>query len=171
MTGVAAQSPGHSEIRTEGGRVLARRIHLHADDTAMIKAVLPHEITHAVLAGQFGEQPVPRWADEGMAVLDEPQERIDRHLHTLARQRDNDQLFTARELIALKEYPEPRRLAVFYAQSVSLTDFLAKAKDPRILARFLRDGQRDGYEASLRRHYGWDLDELERRWREHAFRE
>ena len=45
--------------------------------------MLPHEATHVVLAGQFGDQPVPRWADEGMAVLTEPRDKIDRHLRNL----------------------------------------------------------------------------------------
>jgi hypothetical protein len=133
--------------------------------------VLPHEVTHTVLAGQFGGKQIPRWADEGMAVLDEPRDRIDRHLRTLPRQRDNGQLYTSRELIGLKDYPEPRRIAAFYAQSVSLTEFLAKAKGPRELARFIRDGQRDGYETALQSHYGWSFDDLEREWRKHAFSE
>jgi hypothetical protein len=170
-TGAPLQSPGHSEIRAEGARVVMRRIYVHTDDPGMIKAVLPHEVTHTVLAGQFGDQPVPRWADEGMAVLDEPQERIDSHLRALVKKREEGPLFTARELIGLKEYPERRRMTLFYAQSVSLTDFLTKAKDARTLARFVRDSQRDGYETSLRRYYGWDLDELDRRWRKHAFHE
>ena len=106
-----------------------------------------------------------------MAILDEPQDRINRHLHALQSQRDAGQLFTARQLIELTEYPEPRRVSTFYAQSVSLTEFLAKAKGPRELARFVRDGMRDGYEASLRRYYGWNFDELDRAWHKHAFSE
>jgi hypothetical protein len=170
-TGAPTRSPGHSEIRADGNRVVLRRIHLHADEPAMVEAILPHEVTHAVLAGQFGDQPVPRWADEGMAVLDEPQERIDRHLHALTRQRDQGLLFSARELIDMKDYPEPRRIAAFYAQSVSLAEFLAETKDSRTVTRFVRDGLRDGYEASLRHYYGWSFEELERRWRKYAFHE
>jgi hypothetical protein len=150
---------------------LYRRIHVHADESGMVEAILPHEVTHTVLAGQFGEQQVPRWADEGMAVLNEPRERIERHLRALSRLRDEGRLYSARELISMKDYPEPRRIAAFYAESVSLTEFLAKAKDSQTLARFVRDGQRDGYESSLQRYYGWDFDELERRWRKHAFSE
>jgi hypothetical protein len=170
-SGAPPVSPGHSEIRVEGTRVVMRRIHVHADDAGMLTAVLPHEVTHTVLAGQFGDKQVPRWADEGMAVLDEPQERIDRHLLALPRQRDAGRLFTARELIGLKDYPEPRRITAFYAQSVSLAEFLAKTKSPRVLARFIKDGERDGYEKSLKRHYGWGFDQLEQRWQKHAFGE
>jgi hypothetical protein len=170
-TGVPGQSPGHSEIRAEGSHVLLRRIFLHADAPGMVEAILPHEVTHAVVAGQFGDSQVPRWADEGMAVLDEPRERIDRHLRTLARLRDQGLLYSARELIRLTDYPSPRRIPAFYAQSVSLTEFLSSAKDAKTVARFVRDGLHDGYEASLKRHFGWDFDELERHWRKYAFRE
>jgi hypothetical protein len=170
-TGVPPHSPGHSEIRAEGSRVLLRRIYLHADVPGMVDAVLPHEVTHAVVAGHFGDSQVPRWADEGMAILDEPRERIDRHLRTLVRLRDQGLLYTARELLRLTEYPSPRRVPAFYAQSVSLTEFLSSAKDAKTVADFVRDGLHDGYEASLKRHYGWDFDELERRWRKHAFHE
>jgi hypothetical protein len=37
------------------------------------------------------------------------------------------------------------------------------------VTQFLGDAQRDGYEKSLQRHYGWDFKELESRWRKHAF--
>src|SRR5262249_55530598 len=77
VTGQATNSPGHSRIETDpgAGRVVSRVIHLHCEDpAALLSAVLPHEATHVVLAGQFGKQPVPRWADEGMAVLTQPAE-------------------------------------------------------------------------------------------------
>jgi hypothetical protein len=168
-TGTPVYAPGHSEIRAEAGRIVVRRVHLHADVTGMVSAVLPHEVTHTVLAGQFGNKQVPRWADEGMAVLNEPRERIDRHLHALESIRDAGELFTMRQLVGMKDYPEPRRLRAFYAQSVSLTQFLAKAKTPRDFVRFVRTGEADGYETALKRTYGWDFEELEQRWRKHAF--
>src|SRR5207237_1442204 len=36
-------SPGHSTIRMENGRVVVRRIDLHCDDPNMLPAILPHE--------------------------------------------------------------------------------------------------------------------------------
>src|SRR5262249_2624026 len=67
QTGKPAGSPGHSSISMEGSRVLVRRIDLHCDVPTMVQAVLPHETTHTVLAGNFGKFQVPRWADEGLA--------------------------------------------------------------------------------------------------------
>jgi hypothetical protein len=142
----------------EGGRLLARCIHLHCDDPNMLRAVLPHEATHVVLAGQFGDQPVPRWADEGIAVLTEPRDKVERHLHNLARCRQEGQLFRLRELMEQSyqpqqdSYPEPRRIGAFYAQSVSLVEFLTNRRGPQVFTAFVRDGQRSGYETALQRH-------------------
>lgn len=178
-TGVPAGSPGHSTLRSEGPRMLVRRIDLHCDNPDMLTAVLPHEATHVVLAGKFGEQPLPRWADEGMAVLTEPREKIERHLRTLSQHRQERQLFALRELMEQTyyqprqdQYPDPRRIGPFYAQSVSLVEYLASLKGPQVFSQFLRDGMRSGYEAALRRHYGLQsFGELEQQWQGYAFRD
>src|SRR5207244_3282532 len=107
----------------ENGRLVTRRIDLHCDDPNMIVAVLPHETTHVVLAGQFGDVQVPRWADEGMAVLTEPRDKVERHLHNLDRCRQDGQLFSLRQLMQMHDYPDPRYIGAFYAESVSLVDF------------------------------------------------
>jgi hypothetical protein len=169
-TGVPANSPGHSTIRSEAGRVLGRRMDLHCDDPAILSAVLPHETTHVVIAGKFGEVPVPRWADEGMAVLTEPRDKIDRHLRNLPRYRQDQLLLGVQRLMQMNDYPDPRYISAFYAESVSLVDFLSREKDPQTFSAFLRDGLRGGYEPALRRHYGiQDFNELEQRWRRFAF--
>jgi tetratricopeptide (TPR) repeat protein len=172
FTGQATNSPGHSRIETDpvAGRVVSRTIHLHCESpAAMLGSVLPHEATHAVLAGQFGPQPVPRWADEGMAVLTEPPEKVAMHRRNLGRCRG--ELFAVGELMQLKDYPHPRRISAFYAQSVSLVDYLAGLKGPQTFARFVRDGLRPGtgYEAALRQHYGIaGFADLQSRWGEHV---
>jgi hypothetical protein len=177
-THVPSQSPGHSRFQMDGGRVISREVHLHCDNPSALNAVLPHEATHVVLAGGFGGQAIPRWADEGIAVLTEPRDKIDRHLRNLPQHYANHELFSLRELIEQtyqpqqENYPEPRRIGAFYAQSVSVVDFLAHEKGPQVLTQFVRDGMRNGYEAALQRHYGYrSFAELEQRWSAAAFRE
>jgi hypothetical protein len=160
---------GHTEIQQDEGRVVSRCIHLHGPRAMLISGVLPHEVTHAVLAGHFGGDSVPRWADEGMAILAETKSRIDLHLRHLPRWRDDDLLFRMQDLVQMREYPEPRMIGAFYAQSVSLVEFLSSQKGAKRFADFVRDGEREGYAASLRRHYGWSFAELDRRWQRHAF--
>jgi hypothetical protein len=160
---------GHTDIRLDDGRVLGRTIHLHGDREDLLRGVLPHEVTHAVLAGHFGGERVPRWADEGMAILAETPSRIELHLRYLPRWREDELLFRMRDLIQMRDYPEPRAIGAFYAQSVSLVEFLTHEKGAERFAAFVRDGERDSYSASLRRHYGWNFAELDRRWKHYAF--
>jgi hypothetical protein len=164
-------SPGHSRIETDRdtGRVVARRMDMHCDNPNTLDAVLPHETTHVVLAGQFGKQQVPRWADEGMAVLAEPKDKVDLHRRNLARCYRDGLLLGIGELMQLADYPQPRQIGAFYAQSVSLVEYLSQQRGPVVFSQFVRDGLREGYEAALRRHYGFrDFAELQHRWSQQA---
>jgi tetratricopeptide (TPR) repeat protein len=169
-TGAPANSPGHSTMKTEGERVISRRIDLHADDPNMSVGVLPHETTHVVLAGRFGNHAVPRWADEGMAVLSEPRDRIERHLRNLPQHRADRHLFGTGQLMKLDAYPDPRYIGPFYAQSVSLVEYLSEKAGPRVFAKFLREGLDGGYEVALQKYYGvQSFAQLEQQWLEHTF--
>jgi len=129
----------------------------------MLEAVLPHETTHVVLAGQFGRHHVPRWADEGMAVLSEPRDKVEQHRRNLVK--NQRELFPVRDLMNLQEYPQPRRITAFYAQSVVLVDYLCQQRGPQVFAAFLRDGLDHGYEAALQKHYGYrGFNDLQTLW-------
>jgi hypothetical protein len=167
-TGVPEAVPGFSTSRCDGGRVVSRRIDLRCDAPNCLEAILPHEVAHVVLAAEFGDLRVPPWANEGVAVLTEPRSRADLHLRGLARFAEADELFPSQDLLQFQDYPQRRLLAPFYAQSVSLVEFLAEEKGPETFTQFLRDGLRKNYQFALRRHYGWGCAELDRRWREHA---
>jgi tetratricopeptide (TPR) repeat protein len=169
-TAAPTNSPGHSTIRRDRDRIISRRIDLHCDDPNMTVGVLPHEITHTVIAGHFGAHDVPRWADEGMAVLSEPRERIERHLRNLPQHRADRHLFETGQLMNLENYPEARYVGSFYAQSVSLVEFLSDRAGPRVFAKFLRDGLASGYEVALQKYYGFQsFGDLEQQWVQHTF--
>ncbi len=161
-------SPGHSDLHVDPNnveRVVKRRINLHCDVADMMTHVLPHETTHAVLIGRFGRHLLPRWADEGMAILSEPREKVERYLKMVPSLRSRHELFSVSELLASKDYPESRRVTAYYVQSLSLVEFLCAQKGgPQTFTRFLRDGLEGGWEASLQRHYGFrDFKDLEAR--------
>jgi hypothetical protein len=169
FTGVPSNMPGHSRIDTDptNGRVVGRAIHVHCDNPAMVEAVLPHEATHVVLAGQFGNQQLPRWVDEGIAVLSEPAEKLKQHKSNLNKTLQNRQLIPLRELMQLKDYPQREQVSAFYAQSVALVEYLAKLKGPQVFTQFVRDGMREGYEPALQKHYGIQgFGRLQDRWTE-----
>lgn len=168
-TGLSADLPGYSYARAEKGRVVSQRIDLRCDYPGVLGSVLPHEVTHILMAGRFGGEPIPVWANEGMAILSEPREKIDLHLTHLPRYRGDGQLFAVRELMRTRQYPHRRAMGPFYAQSVSLVEFLTRQQGEAAFIRFVREGAKEGYEKALGKHYGWSLAELEQRWRQHAF--
>jgi hypothetical protein len=132
----------------------------------MIDCVLPHETTHVVLAGMFGASHVPRWADEGIAVLSEPNEKIDQHRRNLLKHHGDGLLFGLKELMELENYPHPRRIGAFYAQSVVLVEFLTQQRNPKVFTDFVKDGLRHGYDSSLLRHYNMTFTQLEQLWQQ-----
>ncbi len=172
-TSQSPQCPGHSTMPMEGARVLERRIDLHCDDPNYSVGVLPHEVTHVTLAGRFPAA-LPRWADEGMAVLSEPRDRVERHLRNLPNHAQQQQLFPIGQLMQQfdKKYPEPQRIGAFYAQSVSLVDYLSRLRGPPVFAQFVAEGMRGGYEAALRKFYNLkSFDDLDVAWQRHALGE
>ena len=166
-------SPGHSLFKIENGRMVICRMDVHCEHPDMLTAVLPHETTHVVLANAFGGQLVPRWVDEGMAVLSEPREKVQRYLDKLVKSRQNDEMFHLKDLMQLENYPQnPRYVGAFYAQSVSLVEFLTSQKGPQEFTLFLHDSMRYGEENALKRHYGYQgFADLEQQWFQAAFRE
>jgi tetratricopeptide (TPR) repeat protein len=167
MTGVPSNSPGHSRIESDpSGRVTARRMDLRLDINGVVEAILPHEATHVVLAGMFDAFHVPRWADEGIAVLSEPDAKIDQHRRNLLKNHKDGHLFGLKELMELKDYPHPRRIGAFYAQSVVLVEFLTQQRGAKVFTDFIKDGLRNGYETSLQRHYSMTFTQLDQLWQE-----
>jgi tetratricopeptide (TPR) repeat protein len=173
-TGVGTESPGHSSIGAVPGdasRVLSRVIHLHVDDPSLLAAVLPHETTHVTLAGQYGAKPIPRWADEGMAILSEPADRVQRHLNSAPNILQEARSFSAAELLQLEEYPGPGMMTAFYGQSVAVVSYLSDLRGPQAFTSFLRTAARESYEAALRKHYSLNgFADLDSRWRQNAIK-
>src|SRR5262249_23127034 len=150
------KSPGHSRIEADSatGEVIRRQIELRCDNPDLLSAVLPHETTHVILAGQFGRYQVPRWVDEGMAVVTQPKSKGGLHPNNPPLHHDRQELFRVGELIEMKDYPHASRVGAFYAQSVSLVRYLTELQNPQVFAQFVRDGMAKGYEPALRSHYG-----------------
>src|SRR5262245_1623380 len=169
---VRPDSPGNTTYVRKGSTVVSRRIDLHVDDPNVLSNVLPHETTHAVLVGRFGPFDLPRWADEGLATLAEPSDSVARWLRNAQQYRQSGQTFSAQQLLQLPDWPEDRLLIAFYAQSVSLVDYLCKQKGRDVFVRFLSDSLRSGDVAALKKHYGFQsYQDLDLHWRADAFGE
>ena len=165
QTGQAEDSEGFSTIGQDAGRVVARRVNLRADHPEMRSHVLPHEVTHVVLADLFPDQPIPKWADEGIAVMAEPAGSQRRRVAPLADPLAAGKVFRLADLMKAADYPEPRYYGLFFAQSVSVTRYLVDMKGPAHFSKFLKAAQRNGLDPELKRHYGVEgAEDLQRRW-------
>jgi hypothetical protein len=132
----------------------------------IVEYVLPHEVAHVVLAVSL-RHPLPRWVDEGVALLSESQSQQVRQHKTVTQLMTSGSLMPLDEILRLEEYPHSHReLVGFYASSYSLTEYLVAQGGRQRLLQFVRDGGRLGWEKSLMQHYGGSLDELETSWRE-----
>ena len=171
LTGQPDTSPGFSTMGVNGTRVVGRRVNLRADHPQLLTAILPHEVTHVVLADLFTQQQIPRWADEGMAVLAEPKaEQVSRASELNDPLREG-RVFKLSELMAI-DYPSADAWNLYYAQSVSLTSFLVELGTPEEFVRFVRNAQRKGTEVALREAYHINgFSELENRWQTFAHRQ
>ena len=155
-------------MESNGNRVVARRMNLRADHPQLLTAILPHEVTHVVLADLFTAQQIPRWADEGIAVLAEPNAEQQIRAAELQEPLEAGRVFDLSKLMAM-DYPDAKDWSLYYAQSVSLTRFLVEQGPPEQFVQFVQNSQRDGIEAALRDTYRiGGFAELQERWMEYA---
>ncbi len=87
----------------------------------VVEEQLPHEVTHTVLASHFG-RPLPRWVDEGIAILSEPaQMRAD--LNAKVREvLSAGRAIRLKQLFKMNEYPKDT--LTLYSQGHSVVQFL-----------------------------------------------
>ncbi len=157
---------GSSLIRTDHGRVVSRRIDLRGDVAEPLRAALPHEMTHVVLADAFAGDELPRWADEGMAMQADPPDKLAAHGRDFDAAVAEHKLFRLGELVSKSDYPAGDGRTVFYGESVSLVSYLVSRRPATDFVRFMHLATQSGYDASLRDVYGIQgLAQLERLWR------
>ncbi len=151
------------------GRIRIRRIDVRAVDSDWLAAALPHEMTHVVLADRFVGRTLPRWIDEGAAILADPEEKRLRHKEEMWGALSNRSAFRVVELLTLEDYPAAHRWGTFYGQSASVVEYLVAQKSPADFVRFVDLALEKGYDASLRQVYGIaGIAELEQHWNAHA---
>jgi RNA polymerase sigma factor (sigma-70 family) len=145
------------------GKVMSQRISLEGPLNRLLHADVPHEVTHLVLAHYFG-WPMPRWADEGAAILSSDKVERDRHERVLHRLLSgSDRFVPLRRLFGLHDYPTDT--TAFYPESYSITRFLVESKDRKTFLEFVSRGVRDGWDEAAKRCYGYHgVTEMETAW-------
>ena len=158
---------GHMSTLDLGGQIL-RSIHLPCKEPSQVIDVLPHEVSHSVMAVRFQGR-TPRWADEGMAMLAETPSSYKDYLNRLPKYRKTDSLFALEVLLQTNEADHYNTLE-YYAQSTSLVKYLTELKGPQAFTGFLKTFIAKGAEKALKQHYEIaDYAALEKRWQAYAF--
>jgi RNA polymerase sigma factor (sigma-70 family) len=128
----------------------------------ILNILLPHEVTHTILADHFRE-PIPRWADEGAAMMAE-NDVVPNRQDDLARKFLKDGMaFRLTALFQMREYPA--NVGAFFAQSCSVTRFLAdKFGKPKFL-EFVSEGMKGNWEAATKKCFEFEsIADMERTW-------
>ncbi|NQV24168.1 MAG: hypothetical protein HQ518_07345 [Rhodopirellula sp.] len=159
---------GATTIRYLPQSASALRIEVSGPLDEVIESVLPHEVTHAVLASIFG-RPLPRWIDEGLAILSEGQNAQQRQ-RLLLRDMLKRKPPRLRTLIASAEYPEsPDHSRALYLVGFSLTEFLIGQHGRASVVKCLSSAvaaDEEGWETAVRNHFKYDsLETLEQAWK------
>ena len=137
---------------------------LNGSVDSIVNDGLPHEICHVLLAHHFGRV-LPRWADEGAAVLSADSAEKTSHENTLRIiLKDPGRFIPLQQLLGLSELPADA--AALYAEGYSLTRFLVESRNRAFFLKFVADGMRVGWDQAVLRHYGHkNVVELEQAWR------
>jgi hypothetical protein len=129
----------------------------------ILDSVLPHEVTHTILATYFG-RPLPRWADEGICTTVEHASERSKHDVKLLEFLRSRRGIAMNQLFLMTEYPAD--VLPMYAQGYSVCRFLIDQKGPHTFIQFLQDYmQRPSWTANVKKHYQYDsLAELQQYW-------
>jgi len=147
-----------------------RRIVTYYQEENFFEGLLPHEISHLILFDFIGyDRDIPLWFNEGIAQLHEQgkSDRADQLMKTLVR---NNQYISLMALFSLdiRQESEENLVGTFYAQSLSLIDFMIKKYGSNrfgILCRALRD--KKSFSQALQSSYPMNIStgaQLEKKW-------
>lgn len=130
-----------------------------------VKGTMAHELTHIVVglatANPYAE--LPRWLDEGLAMVSEGTLPADNQSELDAAVRQ-DRLISVHSLSGYTGKPE--EVDLFYGEAYSLVSFMLRSYGKDKITELLQ-AIKDGLyqEEALQKVYGFGLDELDLRWR------
>lgn len=152
-----------------GGQMPSQSMDIQGPQDKLLASVLPHEVTHTVFAYYF-RCPLPRWADEGGAVLSENDEERIQHDKICRNILNHGQAIPLRQLFGLREYPrDGNKVMALYAQGFSVTNFLVNSSSRQTFLHFLTQAmQTQNWDAALRTYYRYNsVEEFEQAWLTH----
>jgi hypothetical protein len=131
-----------------------------------ILTTFKHELTHIAVGQAFKGQKVPHWLNEGLAMYESREWKLDRISH-MTRAVLTDSLIPLKELT--RNFPlDPQQAILAYDQSFYLVSYLLTQKGAATFQLFIREYSKGhDLEKVTRALYGLDLEELEQEWHKH----
>jgi hypothetical protein len=149
----------------EIGLVLLTIKPVHPNSSQDLNEVFRHELAHVALEDAVGGRPVPRWFNEGFAVLASGETSFVR-MQTLWTATVSDNLLSLSQLE--RSFPlDESEASIAYAEAADVVRFLIKREERhrfRGLISRLRDGET--MDSALLNSYGEETATLESEWRE-----
>lgn len=157
---------GETKYTLVAGGVADFQMSVSGTPERIIDSVLPHEITHTIMASHFAAlgRPVPRWADEGACTTVEHTSERKKHDMALIQYLGEGRGIPFATLFSLREYPPD--MMPLYAQGYSLSCFLIAQGGPQRFIRFLERGmESDDWVAATDEYYQYPrLGKLQVAW-------
>jgi|GEM_PF-4361594 len=132
VTPVREDCWGQADIRIDKGAIVRAVIDVSGTNGNILSTVT-HEINHLVLRAKLGEV-IPRWIDEGAALIAETKPQRDRFLVKLIDEYLRPpfvQSFPFAVMLPAKDLPSQDRMWPFYAQATSTVEFLIERSSER----------------------------------------
>lgn len=129
----------------------------------ILDSVLPHEVTHTILATHFG-CPLPRWADEGAATSVEHVSERAKQDQLLIQFLTSNRGIAFNQMFAMRDYPPD--ILPLYSQGYSLARYMIAQGGRQKFVSYVEDGMRwNNWTAATEKHYGLrSLSELQLSW-------
>jgi hypothetical protein len=142
---------------------LRNQIWLKTSPLRATGTTLAHEVAHVVLGSRFDGR-MPAWAAEGVSCQYDDETRIQRRKQWLRRFARTGSWPSTSHLLTCDRIAPADEAS--YTLAASLTEYLLMQADRSTFLTFVADGQRDGWEVALRRHYRIaSPEDLDTRWR------
>ncbi len=139
-TGTSAWSPASATWKSKFGDLLSHEIHTYFGCPQLLSSVLRHELTHILLAAHLDyKEVIPLWANEGIAILSEPDFKHQYYTRLIRQNALQKKLIPVAAIIGKKAYyPREDEVRLFYAQSYSLTRYLTDKMGLELFLAFLK---------------------------------
>jgi hypothetical protein len=154
---------GETSMRFNHGEVFDWDMVIQGSVESLLTAVLPHEITHIILASHF-RQPSPRWFDEGAATCVENEKERQNYRRLLYEHLRTGRGIPFNRMFRMGEYPDDQM--PLYAQGFSLAEFMIMQQGHRHYVDFASAGMKTGnWPQAMNDYYGYEnLGDLQVKW-------